>query len=76
MGKGPPFSTRCILVTPTLTNSYFLTSHFFISLDWFCARTVKGLLVEEIEHEGIGVPDRTKERGPGSDSSYHLADPF
>ena len=28
------------------------------------------------EREGIGVPDRTRERKPGSDSSCYLTEPF
>ena len=32
--------------------------------------------MEEKEHEGIGVPDRTRERRPGSDSGYYLVEPF
>jgi hypothetical protein len=27
-------------------------------------------------HEGIGVPDRTRERRPESDSSCYLVEPF
>jgi hypothetical protein len=38
---------------------------------------VYGLLGKrEREHEGIGVPDRTRERIPGSDTSCYLAEPF
>ena len=40
-------------MTPTLIKSYFL-----IFLAWFCARTIKRLLADGREHEGIGILDR------------------
>ena len=49
------------------------------SLDWFCARIVRRLLVEVRERESMrekGVPDRIRERKPGSNSDYYLVEPL
>ena len=53
----------------------FPLHHF--SFGWFCAR-IAGKLWAEGERvcDEIGVPDRTREEGPGLDFSYHLMEPF
>ena len=78
MEKGS-FSIVVFWITPNENILAFSFLHHF-SLDWFCARIVGKIVGGERERwrvcDEVGVLDRTKEEGPGLDSSYYMVEPF
>ena len=59
----------CLLLMKLLAFSFLHSSLDWLGDCWWKRE-------REREHEGIGVPDRTRERKPRSDSGYDLVEPF